>query len=342
MKMNHRVTKQQDLLDSNGHLSEPGYAYKEIFNYDRKMIKASKWRIKEWDYYCAMSKDYAFSFTVADLGYMALISASLLDFSTGKETKSAKMKLFPFGKLGLPKSANNGDVVFKDKSHDFIFLNRHKDRFIKVKIKNFVDGKDFHADLSFRKYDNDDRMLIATPFKENPTRFYYNQKLNCMNVSGVVSIGDKSYDFVDDKDLGVLDWGRGVWTYKNTWYWGSLSCFVDGKRVGFNIGYGFGDTSRATENMIFYDGKAHKLDEVIFEIDGDNFMNQWKFSSNDNRLKLTMEPLLDRIDNTNLLIIKNFGHQVFGKFNGFLVLDDGKKIEIKDQIGFAEKITNHY
>jgi hypothetical protein len=71
-------------------------------------------------------------------------------------------------------------------------------------------------------------------------------------------------------------------------------------------------------------------------------MNQWKFSSNDNRLKLTMEPLLDRIDNTNLLIIKNFGHQVFGKFNGFLVLDDGKKIEIKDQIGFAEKITNHY
>lgn len=206
MKMNHRVTKQQDLLDPNGHLSEPGYAYKEIFNYDRKMIKASKWRIKEWDYYCAISKDYAFSFTVADLGYMALISASLLDFSTGKETKSAKMKLFPFGKLGLPKSANNGDVVFKDKSHDFVFLNRHKDRFIKVKIKNFVDGKDFHADLSFRKYDNDDRMLIATPFKENPTRFYYNQKLNCMNVSGVVSIGDKSYDFVDDKDLGVLDW----------------------------------------------------------------------------------------------------------------------------------------
>jgi hypothetical protein len=55
-----------------------------------------------------------------------------------------------------------------------------------------------------------------------------------------------------------------------------------------------------------------------------------------------MTPLLDRVDNTNLIIIKNFGHQVFGKFNGFLILDDGKKVEIVDQIGFAEKITNHY
>jgi hypothetical protein len=22
---------------------------------------------------------------------------------------------------------------------------------------------------------------------------------------------------------GVLDWGRGVWTYSNTWYWASMS-----------------------------------------------------------------------------------------------------------------------
>ena len=36
--------------------------------------------------------------------------------------------------------------------------------------------------------------------------------------------------------------------------------------IGFNIGYGFGDTSNATENMVFYNGKAHKLEDVKFNI----------------------------------------------------------------------------
>ena len=94
--------------------------------------------------------------------------------------------------------------------------------------------------------------------------------------------------------------------------------------------------------MVFYDGKAHKLDQVIFKFDENDFLKQWKFTSSNHRLELTMDPLLDRIDNTNLLIIKNFGHQVFGKFNGIVVLDDGTRLKINNLIGFAERITNHY
>ena len=340
--MNHQITEKQDLLNELGHLSEPGYAVKEVFNYDRSMIKASKWRIKEWDYYNCISEDYGFSFTVADLGYMALISASLLDFKTGKETKNAKMKFFTFGKLNMPSSTEEGDVTYSDKDRKFQFLNKEEERLIQVEIKDFIKGKDLVANLSFKKHNSDDRMLIATPFKENPTRFYYNQKFNCLNVSGNVKIGNKIYLFDELKDFGVLDWGRGVWTYKNTWYWGSLSFLVDGKRAGINIGYGFGDAEKATENIIFYDGLAHKLDDVEFIYDENNFFSPWQFKDNLGRLNLTMTPLLDRVDDTNLLIIKNIGHQVFGKFNGYLILDDGRKVMVEDKIGFAEKITNHY
>ena len=60
------------------------------------------------------------------------------------------------------------------------------------------------------------------------------------------------------------------WTYDNTWYWGSGSGTVDGHRFGFNIGYGFGDTSAASENILFYDGVGHKLDDVTFLI-SDNY-----------------------------------------------------------------------
>ena len=46
-------------------------------------------------------------------------------------------------------------------------------------------------------------MVIATPF-EKPGRFYYNQKLNCMAASGIVSIGDDEYIF--NKKIRLLFW----------------------------------------------------------------------------------------------------------------------------------------
>ena len=339
--MNHLVTKKQPLLNEKGHLNEPGFSTKPVFEYDRKMITASKWRIKEWDYYASINDDFAVSFTVADLGYLAMLNVSFLDFKTGKETKKTVMRFFTFGRLNLPNDCDNGDTLYDDRNCSFRFHVGKNKRTLHVFMKDFVKGKNFLADLVLTD-NKDDRMVIATPWKENKKAFYYNQKINCMPTDGQVRIGDSEYMFDSSKHFSVLDWGRGVWTYKNTWYWGSLSGLVDGKRIGLNIGYGFGDTSQGTENMLFYEGNAHKLDEVLFELDDKDYMKPWTFTSSDNRLELTMTPLLDRIDNTNMLIIKNYGHQVFGRFNGHVVLDDGRRIEIKNLIGFAEKITNHY
>lgn len=339
--MNHLVSKKQPLLNEFGQLNEPGYAVQPVFDYSRKMIKASPWRIKEWDYYACINDDFAFAFTVADLGYLGMLTATYLDFKSGKETKKTFMTPFPFGKFKLPSQVELGDVDIAGKQYRFQFQLKEDKRIIKVKIQNFYLGRNLKAELELQDL-HDDRMVIATPWKENKLAFYYNQKINCMPTSGYVMIGDQTYRYDSEKHYSVLDWGRGVWTYKNTWFWGSLSGKINGKRFGFNIGYGFGDTSQATENMLFYDGKAFKLDQVTFELDDTDMMKPWRFTSNDNRLELTMEPMLNRVDHTNLVIIKNFGHQVFGRFNGFAVLDDGTKLEIKDMIGFAEKITNHY
>lgn len=67
-------------------------------------------------------------------------------------------------------------------------------------------------------------------------------------------------------------------------------CFMKNKRVlGFNLGYGFGNTTAASENMIIYDGKAHKLEEVTFHIPtdaegNDDYLRLWRFTSSDRRL----------------------------------------------------------
>ena len=67
---------------------------------------------------------------------------------------------------------------------------------------------------------------------------------------------------------------------------------------GWNIGYGFGDTSAASENMLFYGGKAHKLSQVRFHIpqrEGrDDFLSPWRFTSDDGRFEMKFVPILDR------------------------------------------------
>jgi hypothetical protein len=339
--MNHLVKNKQPLLDKFGHLSEPGYSTKEIFEYNPEMISTSKWRIKEWDYYAVLSKDYGFSFTIADLGYIGLISVNYLDFKEEKVWTKSKMVLFPFGKLNLSHTIHEGDVKFSKKGFLVEFQNHDDHRRLIVEVNRFRKRQNLRLDVKLKKMD-DDHMTIATPWSENPNAFYYNQKINCMPVTGDAYIGGEHFSFDGKDDFGVLDWGRGVWTYKNTWYWSSLSGKIDDVRFGFNLGYGFGDTSKASENMVFYDGKAHKLDLVRFEFNPDNYEEPWYFISNDERLELEMTPIVDRLDKTNLLVIKNKGHQVFGLFNGYVILDDGKKLEIKNMLGFAEAITNHY
>lgn len=339
--MNHLIEHKQPLLDKYGKLSEPGYAKSELFEYNPEMITASKWRIKEWDYYAALSDDYGFAITVADLGYLGLLNVTFFNFKDKTYTTKAKNIWLPFGKLNLPHTINQGDIKIKKKGLFIKILNQDKDRRLIVEVNRFFKRDNLRIDVTLSKMD-DDHMMIATPWENNDKAFYYNQKINCLPVAGDMYLGDIHYEFKAKKDFAVLDWGRGVWTYKNTWYWASISTLVNGKRLGINMGYGFGDLRNASENMIIYDGVAHKLDLIRFEFDPDQYLDTWVFVSNDERLYLEMKPVIDRVDDTNLLIIKNKGHQVFGLFSGYVVLDDGQKLEIKDALGFAEEIKNQY
>ena len=167
-----------------------------------------------------------------------------------------------------------------------------------------------------------------------------------MRAAGRVEFDGQVIEFDPEESFATLDWGRGVWTYKNTWFWGSGNALVNGKPFGFNIGYGFGDTSAASENMLFYDGKAHKLERLTFGIpqkDGrDDYMSPWRFTSSDGRFEMTFTPVLDRASRTSLGVLCSDQHQVFGRFNGTATLDDGTVLQIENLLGFAEKVFNKW
>lgn len=330
------------LLDKLGNLNEAGYATSLVRDYNRDDIKAGKLRIKEWDYYYIGNDKFGVALTIDDNSYMRLGSVSVLEFDSGYWQTKSKMGFLSLGKTNLPPSSKMGSVAQKYHNLKLEFINDGSGRHLIASMKNFSAKQDFSCDIVL--YDEPlESMVIATPF-DKPKYFYYNQKINCMRAKGYAKVGDKIYSFDDVDSYAVLDWGRGVWTYKNTWYWSSLSTSVDKNKVGFNFGYGFGNTSAASENMIFYDGKAHKVDQVEFiiptdEKGKDDYLKPWVIKSNDGMVNLEFVPILDRHDDTNLLILKSLQHQVFGRFSGKITFD-GKTIELKDKVGFAEKVTN--
>lgn len=338
---NREITVPGKLLRSDGTLNQPGWSRDLIQDYNRESIGAPKFRIKEWDYYLVLSKDFAAAFTISDDGYVGLESVSLIDFKNVCEHTQTVLKPFTMGSLNLPRSSKSGNTIYSDRKLKMEFRVSKGERRIICDFLDFKDGKRLTADIRLKQPPMDS-MVIATPFKEKKTAFYYNQKINCMKAEGYVNFDGKDYVFDPETDYGTLDWGRGVWTYDNTWYWGSGNATVNGKPFGFNIGYGFGDTSLASENVIFYDGKAHKFDDVKFNIPESSYTDKWTFTSSDGRFETEFTPIIDRAAKIDLKFIISDQHQVFGKMSGRAILDDGTPIDFKDVVCFAEKVHNKY
>ncbi|MBO5556149.1 MAG: DUF2804 domain-containing protein [Oscillospiraceae bacterium] len=341
--MQHEILSARPLLDEVGNLAEPGFAKKLLPIYRRADVKASPLRLKEWDYYLVNNGRFALALTVADNGYMGMDSISLLNFEEGWEITTSPMSLLPLGKTGLPESSARGDTHHAGKGHSLTF--RHTgsgQRTLIAQMKEFGPAGSLYARIELTD-EPEESMVICTPF-DKPAHFYYNQKINCMRARGEVLYDGRTYVFEPEDSFAVLDWGRGVWTYHNTWYWGSASGALEGVPFGFNIGYGFGDCSAASENMLFYNGRAHKLRRVDFHIPGGekDFLSPWTFDSDDGRFQMDFVPVLDRASCTDLKLIKSDQHQVFGRFTGTATLDDGTVLTVRDFPGFAEKVENKW
>lgn len=344
--MQHEIQVPAPLLNDDGSLFEAGYATYPILVYDRSLIKGGKMRIKEWDYYLIQNDRYAVALTCDDNSYMGMMSVSFIDLEHAKEITKSVIIPLTRGGIGLPSSPSYGDIEYKSRRVELSFKHEEEGRRLRVLFKRFKGKEPFECDILLTEEPRDS-MVIATPFPEKKTAFYYNQKTVAMRASGTVWYDRKKYKFTPGNSFGLLDWGRGVWTYDNTWYWSAAQGMAGGHKFGFNLGYGFGDTSAASENMLFVDGIAHKLESVEFAIPKDangreQYEEPWRFTSSDGRLELDFKPIIDRKAKISLGVIMSDQHQVFGRFTGFVILDNGERLNIENLLGFAEKVRNKW
>ncbi len=334
------ITAQGQLLDAQGNLTTAGWMRQPVLDcnlenarfYSLRFLQAL--RMKRWDYYAIFTPTHFFSFTVSDIGYLGMIFAYVVDFANQHYHEETVAVPFASG-VQLPRNSTEGESHFDNGRVRLHFRVESGKRVLSVKWAGF-EGDELSAEVTLSMLPVHESMTIVIPIEQK--RFYYNRKINCMPAEGWVNYKGQRYDLDPTNTVGGLDWGRGVWAYDSFWVWASTSGFLpDGRTLGLNMGYGFGDTSAATENAVILDGRIHKLGRVDFSYDPKDFMKPWTMRSTDGRLDLSFEPFLERVAKTDLWLLRSEVHQMFGRYSGHFLSDEGERIEISKQVGFAEE-----
>jgi hypothetical protein len=342
--MQNKITKPSDLLDKCGKLIQKGYATKPLLKYNRKNV-ALKCRLREWDYYLAYNDKYAVAVTVGKIACIVFVSVSIIDFTTKKVISKTAVKLMSDKRFTMPESSETGDIVIKDKRFYVNICIKPFYRELTLHMKKVQGKNDLDLSLVFTQ-EPCDSMVLALPFKECNKLFLYNRKIIGWLACGHVKLGKQLYTFDDDDSYGLLNWVRGAFPCDVNWYWSVCQGRIYGCKFGLNLGYGLGDNSVATENMLFYKGIASKLDNVTFHIpkdkNGYQYMKPWKITSSDNSVELKFTPIVERKKKWCSFLFATNQHQVFGTFSGYAILDDKSIVLLHDFYGFAERIENRW
>lgn len=337
--MLNKITKKVDILDNNGVCINPGYCFKYLFNYNRENIKARESRIKEWEFYQFIEDDYVMQFTIGYASIFDSYSFNFFNIKTGVKYEFGKLRLHKKGEIIYPNPEESFNLSYSSKKFNICFKNDNGKRHI---IFNTINKR--YGNVSANVFINGDlkneKMCILTPFKESKYQFYLNYKENYYDCVADINIGKEKYEFKNLK--GLVDSGRGYWPFKQDWVWSSLTNSIDGHDFGWNLGFGFGDLSHATENMIFFDHKGIQLGELDFEIDFENQSTKPILIKDKNGIfEAKLEPIFDNYTETNFIWIRNKCHQVFYKASGYVLINN-KKYNFKNIKCFLEHAKNRW
>ena len=337
-------TEETPLLGPDGTLLAAGWARRNVFRYDRSAVKHVL-RRKEWDFYQISDGRLMLQVSFANISLGGYASLVLVDLQAGK-TLISDMAPFLGGKDRYVLPAR-GDVP----------------NLVRFRVGKALFEVDTGEEWKTIRYENGDvkcemrahipagleNITTVLPFQGYPDRYFMTTKQNCMPCEGTVQAKGQRWHFSQEDTFCILDWGRVCTPYSLVWYWGNGSGWaVDeqgGKHLfGFEITWGIGDESQATETCLFCDGKAHKLGAVDVETfpKPDRWMEPWRFVSEDGRFNLTMTPTYDHHSDLNVLVMRMHSHQVHGLWNGTVTLDDGQVLEIRDLPAFCEYVENRW
>ena len=134
-----------------------------------------------------------------------------------------------------------------------------------------------------------------------------------------------------------------AWPSSIAWNWGGGAGRAGDHVVGLQFGAKWTEGTGFTENGFLVDGRVTKLGrELEWTYDWDDPLAPWSISDPGGQLSVTLRPRYDKHTDTGFGDLGSQVHQVFGAFDGFVVDDDGRRVEFEGLQGFAEEARQRW
>ncbi len=201
------------------------------------------------------------------------------------------------------------------------------------------DGSTGSLDVEVAKPAGYECLNVVIPWSQK--RFQFTSKHQGRRATGRAVLGGRPVEFGGESGdaWGILDVGRGRWPYRTNWNWGGgAGRSADGRHIALQFGAKWTDGTGFTENGVFVDGRLHKIgEELDWRYRWDDPMQPWRVRSGSGDLDVTLIPVHDRHGRTNIGIVMNEVHQVFGRWEGTVPDGEGSTLVIAGALGFAEE-----
>ncbi len=206
-----------------------------------------------------MTERHLLFLLVADVDYLGLAVASLLDLATGERFEAAAVTPLGAG-VHLPDTVGGAPIRF-DHLGVRLAMESAPSRVALDASARSLRGRRLEVAIVVEAPPGRDTLNVVVPFGGG--RFPLTAKQVGMPARGAVHRDGVALDFSDA--WACLDFGRGIWPHASAWCWAAASGRAGGCAVSLNLGGRWTDGTGATENGLWIDGRLHKLsDDLTF------------------------------------------------------------------------------
>ncbi len=308
--------------------------------------KAGKWKkhfhFKQFQYFGGIGEDIIFGCALANTAYIGAVFVYVYRISDQNMLTWKFKRPLAFG-LELTNRPDNGVSTFtagKKKIRMHYQLNSQGER---RKILDIDLGSELKLKAEMFEKPEYESMALCTPCSING--WVYAQKTAALAVNGQITSKLGHFDLTEQNTHGHHDFSAGYMRRETFWNW---ACFSgnnhSGKKdknppsIGLNVSWGVNETG-FSENCFWVDNVIHLLPQVQFRFDRDDEHSTWRVRSENQQIDLSFTPEGMHKENINLYVAATNFKQIFGRFNGYLCTEDGKRYEIENYYGFVE---DHY
>ncbi len=334
----HLITSYGSLLKEDGSLREEGYATRPPFVYDKAAVQAPFTRMKEYDLYSIDDEHSIVGIGLFKFSIITAIDVQIYN-KDDKTTRFAREIIpDPLFRYLLPTHSETGSVDWKTPTAHIKVDATKTTRRLSLSIQNSQEDIEVEALMNVL---DEDILINAMKVNEDKRHFHYVKRAVAMPTRGGLRMGEIFHEFTDNC-LSSYSWGRGAWNNTRNLWIANGQGHQDGHRVAISIAYGIGDTSKATQNALFIDGKIHKLEHINIGVRRGikgvhHYEEPWIISDSKKRVSLVFTPDHNK-DFETIQYGESFEADqclAYGTFTGSVELEDGSYFALNNLPGTA-------